>query len=196
MVCCSYVEAPGTTRDRRTHNCIVYSRYRDLQNSHIQTTNARYWRVTWMYRCYINVKHIICYSYIYIILGGPYFHFKFVLTIYSTGDCHCDSVNWAGDLCDECNNTFYGPDCLPLTTVLDISPSAGPDTGETLVHISGHNFPETVNGTYYCRFATTVVMGMWMSRERVTCLSPKHAKGNVVLEISPNDTDYTANRVR
>jgi hypothetical protein len=36
----------------------------DLEISHIQTTNALYWNVTWIYRYYIYIQHTISYSYI------------------------------------------------------------------------------------------------------------------------------------
>ena len=111
------------------------------------------------------------------------------------GKCVCNSVNWAGDLCDSCNDTFYGPSCLPLMTALTVSPSAGPDIGGTNVTIHGHNFPETANQTFYCRFGDVFVIGKWESVRLVTCATPPHIEGVVTVSISPNNTEYTNNKV-
>ncbi|KAL5014467.1 hypothetical protein ScPMuIL_008737 [Solemya velum] len=114
----------------------------------------------------------------------------------NVGLCICEDINWAGTLCERCNETFYGPDCLPLVTVLNILPNSGPDTGGTLVHILGHNFPETVNNISYCRFGSDVVQGERLSREHITCFSPQHLEGGINVEISADDSKYTSNGKR
>ena len=111
------------------------------------------------------------------------------------GFCVCDGANWSGYLCDRCNNAFYGPDCLPLMNVLYFTPSQGIDTGNSTVHVWGHNFPATSNKEYLCKFGTTIVKGTWEAWNHVTCLTPPQPKGNVSLEISPNGTHFTHNEV-
>ncbi|KAL5014473.1 hypothetical protein ScPMuIL_008743 [Solemya velum] len=114
----------------------------------------------------------------------------------NVGHCICKDINWAGTLCERCNETFYGPDCLPLVTVLNILPNSGPDTGGTLVHVLAHNFPETVNNISYCLFGSDVVQGERLSREHITCVSPQHLEGGVNVEISADDSKYTSNGKR
>ncbi|XP_046548306.1 uncharacterized protein LOC124258284 [Haliotis rubra] len=112
----------------------------------------------------------------------------------TNGNCDCVADNWSGDLCDTCSETFYGPNCLPYTNVLNIIPSSGPDTGGTDVHIWGHNFPETDNDIFYCRFDSTVVNGTRMSKEHVMCRNPQHQVGSITVEISPDGLQFTRNQ--
>ncbi|XP_046548308.1 uncharacterized protein LOC124258286 [Haliotis rubra] len=112
----------------------------------------------------------------------------------TNGNCDCVADNWSGDLCDTCSETFYGPNCLPYTNVLNIIPSSGPDTGGTDVHIWGHNFPETDNNIFYCRFDSTVVNGTRMSKEHVMCRNAQHQAGSITVEISPDGLQFTRNQ--
>ncbi|KAL3847724.1 hypothetical protein ACJMK2_018620 [Sinanodonta woodiana] len=113
----------------------------------------------------------------------------------NTGLCVCDGNNWAGYLCDRCNETFYGPNCLPLIMALNIIPSQGTDKGGNLVHVWGHNFPETQNKTYFCTFGTNVSNGTWIAWNHVVCTAPALPSGDIILEISPNGTTYTDNKL-
>ncbi|KAL3847722.1 hypothetical protein ACJMK2_018618 [Sinanodonta woodiana] len=113
----------------------------------------------------------------------------------NTGLCFCDGNNWAGYLCDKCNETFYGPNCLPLIMTLNIIPSQGTDKGGNLVHVWGHNFPETQNKTYFCKFGTKVSNGTWIAWNHVVCTAPTLPSGDIILEISPNGTIYTYNKL-
>ncbi|XP_041349606.1 uncharacterized protein LOC121368912 [Gigantopelta aegis] len=112
----------------------------------------------------------------------------------NTGVCRCESKNWAGKLCDECNEAFYGPACLPFTNILNIIPDSVRDTGGSLIHVWGHNFPETDGHIFYCKFGTEVVNGSWISHEHLTCKSPQHKEGQVFLEVSPDGKDFTRNQ--
>ena len=111
------------------------------------------------------------------------------------GLCNCDGINWAGYLCDRCNTSFYGPECLPLMNAINIIPNQGVDKGNTTVHVWGHNFPETSDNVYFCKFGSTIVSGTWKAWNHVVCLSPALPEGDVYLEVSPNGTDYTNNKV-
>ncbi|XP_048249484.1 uncharacterized protein LOC124117058 [Haliotis rufescens] len=112
----------------------------------------------------------------------------------TNGDCACATENWSGELCDTCSETFYGPNCLPYTNVLNIIPSSGPDTGGTDVHIWGHNFPETENNIFFCRFDSTVVSGTRLSKEHIICKNPQHQARIVTIEISPDGLHFTRNQ--
>ncbi|XP_041350118.1 uncharacterized protein LOC121369231 isoform X2 [Gigantopelta aegis] len=112
----------------------------------------------------------------------------------NTGVCRCKSKNWAGKLCDECNEAFYGPACLPFTNILNIVPDSVRDTGGSLIHVWGHNFPETDGHIFYCKFGTEVDNGSWLSHEHVTCTSPQHKAGQVLLEVSPDGKEFTRNK--
>lgn len=109
------------------------------------------------------------------------------------GTCDCFDAQWTGSLCDICSDTFYGPDCQALLTVLNVIPNQGLDKGENDVHVWGHNFPET--DTYYCKFDTDVVNGVWVAWNHVVCSAPRHADGIVSIEISPDGLEYSNNKV-
>ena len=79
--------------------------------------------------------------------------------------------------------------------VLNIIPNQGVDKGSTSVHIRGHNFPETEDESYLCKFGSDVVAGTWVATDHVICLSPARPEGEVIVEISPNGTVYTNNKV-
>ena len=55
-------------------------------------------------------------------------------------------------------------------SALSISPHAGPVTGETLINVSGSNFPET--GTTLCRMDNHVSAGSRLDDTTVLCISP------------------------
>ncbi|WAR18704.1 TEuncharacterized [Mya arenaria] len=111
------------------------------------------------------------------------------------GHCDCEDDNWSGYLCDRCSEAFYGPDCLPLIKVLDIVPNQGLDKGGNSVHVWGHNFPETANHIYYCKFGITIANGTWIAWNHVVCVSPQNTEGSVMLEISPNGSKYTHDKL-
>lgn len=110
--------------------------------------------------------------------------------------CDCIGVNWSGDLCDKCSETFYGPDCLPLIMALQVVPNQGSDKGGTVVHVWGHNFPDLIGHIYICKFGSEKVNGTWKAWNHVTCSAPQHEEGSVFLEVSPNGTDFTNNKVK
>ena len=78
---------------------------------------------------------------------------------------------------------------------LNIIPNQGLDQGNTQVHVWGHNFPETLDKHYFCKFGNIIVNGTWESWNHIVCSSPAHLEGGVTLEVSPNVTDYTSNKV-
>ncbi|XP_071178471.1 uncharacterized protein [Mytilus edulis] len=112
----------------------------------------------------------------------------------NTGTCDCFGAQWTGSFCDICSETFYGPDCLPLLTVLNIIPNQGLDRGGNDVHVWGHNFPQS--DTYKCKFDTDVVNGEWVASIHVVCSAPKHAEGIVSLDISPDGIEFSNNKVK
>jgi hypothetical protein len=122
-------------------------------------------------------------------------HILSSIHFYNLGLCECVGNNWAGYLCDQCNDTFYGPDCLPLVKVLEIIPSSGPEKGGYAVHIWGHNFQETVNGTYKCRFGSIETDGKWLTKNHVVCTAPQQSEGEVIVEISTDGTEFTNDKV-
>ncbi|XP_076092310.1 uncharacterized protein LOC143063814 [Mytilus galloprovincialis] len=113
----------------------------------------------------------------------------------TTGICECIGVNWSGDLCDKCSETYYGPDCLPLIMALQVVPNQGSDKGGTVVHVWGHNFPDLLGHMYICKFGSERVNGTWKAWNHVMCTAPQHEEGNVFLEVSPNGTDFTNNKI-
>jgi hypothetical protein len=96
------------------------------------------------------------------------------------GKCACNP-NWTGTLCDKCEVTFYGPQCLPLPGIfihypnkiewqkkkcngfylalLSIAPTSGMDVGGTIVTAFGHNFANESGVTWHCRFGNNAVLG-------------------------------------
>ncbi|VDI49478.1 Hypothetical predicted protein [Mytilus galloprovincialis] len=113
----------------------------------------------------------------------------------TTGMCECIGVNWSDDLCDKCTETYYGPDCLPLITALQVVPNQGSDKGGTVVHVWGHNFPDLTGHMYICKFGSERVNGTWKAWNHVTCTAPQHEEGSIFLEVSPNGTDFTNNKI-
>ena len=76
------------------------------------------------------------------------------------------------------------------TNVTSIVPASGPVTGGTVVTVRGNNF---VVGNIYCAFGSSRVAASFNTSTLVLCTSPAHVVGNVRLEISPNNQDYTVN---
>ncbi|CAG2246401.1 unnamed protein product [Mytilus edulis] len=110
--------------------------------------------------------------------------------------CECIGVNWSGDLCDKCSETYYGSDCLPLITVLQVVPNQGSDKGGTVVHVWGHNFPDLTGHIYICKFGSereSMEHGKLGTMSRVLHHSTK--KGSIFLDVSPNGTDFTNNKI-
>nr|XP_006822956.1 PREDICTED: uncharacterized protein LOC100371179 [Saccoglossus kowalevskii] len=113
----------------------------------------------------------------------------------NTGKCVCDGVNWDGPLCEYCAHAFYGEQCLPITMVLNIAPSRGPDVGGIVIQVTGHNF-EYSNHTYRCLFGDSEGLGQWISKELILCTTPPHIEGVVTVEVSPPGEDsFTSNGV-
>ncbi|XP_013386073.1 uncharacterized protein LOC106155684 isoform X2 [Lingula anatina] len=105
----------------------------------------------------------------------------------ATGQCTCNGPNFTGELCDRCSDNLYGPACLPLLKVLSLAPNGGPDVGGTVVHVFGHNFPNT--SEYTCRFGSIEVDGTWLTEEEVTCVAPRQAPATILVSIRPRAGD-------
>ena len=62
------------------------------------------------------------------------------------GLCDCNDVNWSGDLCNDCSETFYGSNCEPWMMALYMVPNQALDTGYLsgnlryiyIIHSSAH----------------------------------------------------------
>jgi hypothetical protein len=78
---------------------------------------------------------------------------------------------------------------------LEIIPSSGPEKGGSDVHIWGHNFQETVNSTYKCRFGSIETDGKWLAKNHVVCIAPQQSEGEVTVEISTDGTEFTNDKV-
>jgi len=82
---------------------------------------------------------------------------------------------------------YYGE-----TGVRSILPSSGPNSGGTLVAVSGHNFVESPHAL--CRFGTTKVQALIVNETLLTCVSPPLATEvetmRVPVEISLNGVDF------
>ena len=78
---------------------------------------------------------------------------------------------------------------------LNIVPNQGIDRGNTQVHVWGHNFPKTMDKHYFCKFGNDIVNGTWIAWNHILCIAPAHPEGGVIVEVSPNASDYTNNRV-
>ena len=75
-----------------------------------------------------------------------------------------------------------------------IVPSSGPTEGGTVVSVYGRNFIDS--DSLYCRFGNdSTVAGRWVSSDRVECQTSSMVASNVVVEVTNNGFDYTANRV-
>ena len=69
--------------------------------------------------------------------------------------------------------------------------------GGTLIHVWGHNFPESPgNSQYTCKFRSVVVNATREAWNHVTCRAPQHVAYDVTLEVSPDGVEYTNNDVR
>ena len=53
------------------------------------------------------------------------------------GLCDCNDVNWSGDLCNDCSETFYGPTCEPWMMALYMVPNQALDTGTVIAQAIG-----------------------------------------------------------
>ena len=101
------------------------------------------------------------------------------------GTCTCDSINWTGNLCDQCADKFYGINCLPLPKVVSLIPSYSSDAGNTSITILAYNLNESLN--YKCLFDSIEVNASIFfsngSDFRLSCLSPKMEPKTVTLKL-------------
>jgi len=79
---------------------------------------------------------------------------------------------------------------VPLPEVRTAYPSSGPPRGNTLVSIWGARFTDT--GLVTCRFGSTIVPGVVVSDQLVTCRTPVGQAGEVPVSLSINMVDYTS----
>ncbi|CAG2246407.1 unnamed protein product [Mytilus edulis] len=103
--------------------------------------------------------------------------------------CDCHS-GWEGETCIIAS-------CIlsPLIMALQVVPNQGSDKGGTVVHVWGHNFPDLLGHMYICKFGSERVNGTWKAWNHVMCTAPQHEEGSVFLEVSPNGTDFTNNKI-
>ena len=82
----------------------------------------------------------------------------------------------------------------PPVDVFKLEPELGPSRGGTKVRVGGENFEP--NGGLACRFGDAApVAARWISEVLLECTAPAHAPGNVTLEVTANDQDYSASAV-
>jgi hypothetical protein len=79
--------------------------------------------------------------------------------------------------------------------VLQVLPNEGSDKGGNLVHVWGHNFPQTSNNMYTCKFGSSYSNGTWLDKGHVICIAPQRQEGVVFLEISPDGKNFTNDKV-
>ena len=76
---------------------------------------------------------------------------------------------------------------LSSIIVVSAHPLIGPTTGGTLVTVEGLHF----TATSWCRFGdTAVVPAVFISSERVQCITPNHAVGHADVRVSSNRLDF------
>ena len=81
-----------------------------------------------------------------------------------------------------------------LPTVESVAPVLGPTVGGVLIQVAGTNF--VAGSGLTCRFGAGVpVSAQLISRTQVECISPALAAGNVTLEVSINNQDYSSSGV-
>jgi hypothetical protein len=78
---------------------------------------------------------------------------------------------------------------MPSPTVYLISPTFGPEDGNTLVTIKGANFLD-VGRAFRCKFDESIVSAIFVSTIEATCLSPKHFVDTVSFSVTSNGQDY------
>jgi len=69
----------------------------------------------------------------------------------------------------------------------NMSPSSGSEIGGTMVVLSGSNFVNS--NTISCFFGHVESVGLWVSKEKITCEAPSMKPGNYKLRVSFNDID-------
>ena len=92
----------------------------------------------------------------------------------------------------------------PVSSISQISPSAGPQAGGILVHVTGDNLrpAHPVSGSSLpaltCRFGETTVPASWANVTDlvgISCMSPMRTPGAVALEVTSNGQDFTDSSV-
>ena len=103
---------------------------------------------------------------------------------------------WFGDLYSLDVSGIVGPPYAASS----ISPALGPYTGNTLVRITGLQFPQDrVRVKFTNAFGEDVVIGEWISETEVTCLTPSFERfgvGEVMVGVALGDGGYTVNRIK
>lgn len=83
----------------------------------------------------------------------------------------------------------------PFPTIFEVSPTAGPVKGGTVLTISGRSFPRE---RIFCRFGTIFVPAWVVSDAQVVCISPKTTdglEGRVQLDLTVDGQEATARGV-
>ena len=77
---------------------------------------------------------------------------------------------------------------------LSVSLSSRADGGTALL-VAGTNFVHSAPNWLRCRFDTLSVIATFVTSTQVYCVSPSHDVGDVAVEVSNNNADYTADGV-
>jgi hypothetical protein len=78
-----------------------------------------------------------------------------------------------------------------IEIVASIQPSNGPADGNTIVHVDGIGFMNSVSLT--CQFGYELVSARWVTDSRIVCLSPPRTPGTeVVVKVSNNGFEFSS----
>jgi hypothetical protein len=83
------------------------------------------------------------------------------------GSCIC-SPGWSGSTCSSCADGYYSSTCVRIPALKALAPANGPDTGGTVIRVTGDNLNST--GRYECSIDGKKVNGTWSSATEVLCL--------------------------
>jgi hypothetical protein len=77
-----------------------------------------------------------------------------------------------------------------IEIVYSVQPSNGPADGNTMVHVDGIGFMNSVSLT--CQFGFDLVSARWVTNNRIVCLSPPRTPGTeVVIKVSNNGFEFS-----
>lgn len=82
---------------------------------------------------------------------------------------------------------------LPLVFVTSVAPAIGPVAGGTPVHVHGTNF--VANAFVRCRFGVVEVPATYLSSTEIICHAPAHGPGDVMVQVSTGEGDFSADVV-
>ncbi len=77
-----------------------------------------------------------------------------------------------------------------IEVISSVQPSNGPAHGNTIVHVDGAGFINSVSLT--CQFGFELVSARWLTESRIVCLSPPRTPGTeVVVKVSNNGFEFS-----